>query len=85
MLGQHTDWHSSTNNRKGTLVKNFIDDNDLIILNKKDMPYTFNGPMGSSNIDITLSDCEWVGRGPISLRPDTTVGWCPPTRSIGGP
>lgn len=47
-------WHGQTTNAKGRVVENMIDRLGLIIMNKPQQPYTFNGNRGRSNIDITL-------------------------------
>lgn len=52
----HETWHSMRNNKKGIAVRNLLDEIEMNVLNKKSNVSTFRGPMGSSNIDITISD-----------------------------
>jgi len=48
-------WHDKRRNDKGILVEEMIDRLNLYIKNKPGNAWTFNGPRGTSNVDITLS------------------------------
>lgn len=48
-------WGSDDSDDKGRLMEEFILENDLIILNEPDNPYTFISTNGHSNIDLTLA------------------------------
>lgn len=47
-------WHGRKADKKGKLVEAVINDLDLVIVNKPDKPWTFQGVRGRSNIDVTL-------------------------------
>lgn len=46
--------------RKGALVEKLIIENNLIVLNKPNSPYTFMNANGQSNIDITPATANLV-------------------------
>lgn len=48
-------WGSKKQNNKGKIVEEFIDNEQLVILNQGGQPYTFSGPRGENNIDITTA------------------------------
>ncbi|CAI6370882.1 unnamed protein product [Macrosiphum euphorbiae] len=50
-----TRWGSKKTNNKGKLVEEFIDNEQLVLINKNGQPYTFSGPRGENNIDVTLT------------------------------
>ncbi|KYB24771.1 Putative 115 kDa protein in type-1 retrotransposable element R1DM-like Protein [Tribolium castaneum] len=52
---------SSVTNRRGILLEEFVESNNLIVLNKGDEA-TFIGPGGSSVIDVTLATTKVGGR-----------------------
>jgi len=54
-----TRWSSRVTNARGIMVENFIDEYDIEVLNKGDIP-TFLNANGSSIIDITLAN-RWGG------------------------
>jgi len=49
-----TRWGGKKTNSKGKLVEDFIDNEHLVLMNLEGQPYTFSGPRGENNIDITL-------------------------------
>lgn len=51
-------WHSDATDGKGELVKIFLIYRDLHCLNLPDNPYTFEGPRGHSNIDVTVASAD---------------------------
>lgn len=48
-------WHHPTTNQKGRQVEDMIDRLQLHIANRPGKSWTFSGPRGRSNIDVTLS------------------------------
>jgi len=48
-------WYSKTTDRRGQLVESLIDEEDLVIMNRTSRQYTFSGPRGKNNIDLTLA------------------------------
>lgn len=48
-------WFSKTTDRRGLIVADMIAEEQLILANKRDPLFTFSGPRGENNIDITLS------------------------------
>lgn len=48
-------WFSDNTNPKGLAVSNFLDHYGMFIINSPSDFFTFHGPRGSSNIDITVS------------------------------
>lgn len=50
-----TRWGSRTTDHRGSVVEDFIDQNDLTLINTHNHGPTYVGPRGSTNIDISLS------------------------------
>ena len=48
-------WFSRVTDRRGLIVEDMIAEEHLILANKRDPLFTFSGPRGENNIDITLS------------------------------
>jgi len=48
-------WFSKATDKRGLIVEDMIAEEQLILANKKDPLFTFSGPRGENNIDITLS------------------------------
>lgn len=48
-------WGSKTTNNKGILLENFIDNEQLGLINHSGQPFTFSGPRGENHIDLTLA------------------------------
>ncbi|KAE9543565.1 hypothetical protein AGLY_002365 [Aphis glycines] len=48
-------WFSKTTDARGQLVEDYIAEEQLSVLNKRNRLYTFSGPRGENNIDITLA------------------------------
>lgn len=61
-----TYWGPGPSNTRGQAAENFINSNELFVLNEPDSRASFNGPMGSSHIDVTLASDSVV---------DACSGW----------
>lgn len=48
-------WHSGRTNEKGSLIEAFLLPHSLTVHNCPSLTSTFNGPRGTSNIDVTFS------------------------------
>lgn len=46
---------SRTTDRRGQIVESLIDEEQLILINRNNALYTFSGPRGENNNDITLA------------------------------
>jgi len=49
-------WYSRVNDHRGVVLIDFVDARDLKICNRRCEHYTFDGPRGRTNIDVTLAD-----------------------------
>jgi hypothetical protein len=53
-------WYSDHTDERGESLEEVIFNSDMYILNEPDNPPTFNGPCGTSNIDLTISNSKFV-------------------------
>jgi len=61
-------WYSGETDDRGRVLEEFIVTNNLIVLNKRSVLTTFSGPLGATNIDVTL-----IGQGFGGVRFDWEV------------
>lgn len=55
-------WFNEVTNRKGEQVEELITESELTILNRKVHNFTFVGPRGHTNIDLTLATSDLANR-----------------------
>ncbi|KAE9523198.1 hypothetical protein AGLY_016431 [Aphis glycines] len=53
-----TDWFSKRTDHRGILVESFIQEEQLQLANRVSPLFTFSGPRGENNIDITLTTMD---------------------------
>lgn len=53
-----TRWGSKMTNNKEILLEDFLDNEQLSIMKQKGQPFTFCGPRGENNIDLTLATID---------------------------